>query len=73
MDCAKSEFAPINRLRYEKVAVRTWREAVCTSCSVAGLVNGNMEPVDQLIIKVDETRYKAKRQGKNQILSCSPT
>ncbi|QKN83717.1 sensor domain-containing diguanylate cyclase [Scandinavium goeteborgense] len=55
----------------EKVAVRTWREAGLRVTFSGGLGEWNMEPVDQLVIKVDEALYKAKQQGKNQILRSS--
>ncbi|WP_250211392.1 hypothetical protein, partial [Escherichia coli] len=34
----------------------------------AGLGEWNMEPLDKLVVSVDEALYKAKQQGKNRIL-----
>ncbi|WP_258960420.1 hypothetical protein, partial [Klebsiella pneumoniae] len=28
----------------------------------------NMEPLEQLVVRVDEALYKAKQQGKNRIV-----
>lgn len=54
----------------ETIAQRTWREDGMQVTFSAGLGKWNREPLDQLIITVDEALYKAKQQGKNQIV-CS--
>lgn len=50
------------------VANRTWREDGLHVTFSAGLGEWNMESLEQLVIRVDEALYKAKQQGKNQIL-----
>ena len=47
---------------------RTWREDGLTVTFSAGLGEWNMEPLDKLVVSVDEALYKAKQQGKNRIL-----
>ncbi len=48
---------------------RTWREDGLTVTFSAGLAGEwNMEPLDKLVVSVDEALYKAKQQGKNRIL-----
>lgn len=34
----------------------------------AGTGEWNMEPLEQLVVSVDEALYKAKQQGKNRIV-----
>ena len=46
----------------------TWREDGLTVTFSAGLGEWNMEPLDKLVVSVDEALYKAKQQGKNRIL-----
>ncbi len=50
------------------VANRTWREKDLAVTFSAGLGEWNMEPLNQLVARVDEALYKAKKQGKNRIL-----
>ncbi|MBB1201964.1 sensor domain-containing diguanylate cyclase [Enterobacteriaceae bacterium 89] len=52
----------------EKVAHRTWREDNMHVTFSGGLGEWNLEPLDQLVIAVDEALYKAKQQGKNRII-----
>ena len=47
---------------------RSWREDGLTVTFSAGLGEWNMEPLDKLVVSVDEALYKAKQQGKNRIL-----
>ncbi len=47
---------------------RTWREDGLTVTFSADLGEWNMEPLDKLVVSVDEALYKAKQQGKNRIL-----
>ena len=47
---------------------RTWREDGLTVTFSAGLGEWNMEPLDKLVVSVDEALYKAKQQGKNRIV-----
>lgn len=51
-----------------KVENRTWREKELSVTFSAGLGEWNMEPLNQLVGRVDEALYKAKQQGKNRIL-----
>ncbi|MDJ1654943.1 diguanylate cyclase [Raoultella sp. Ech2A] len=51
-----------------KIARRTWREEGLSVTFSAGLGEWNMEPLDKLVVSVDEALYKAKQQGKNQIV-----
>lgn len=51
-----------------KIAQRTWREEGLTVTFSAGLGEWNMEPLDKLVVSVDEALYKAKLQGKNRIV-----
>lgn len=51
-----------------KVADRTWREKDLAVTFSAGLGEWNMEPLNQLVARVDEALYKAKKMGKNRIL-----
>lgn len=51
-----------------KVEQRTWREEGLSVTFSAGFGEWNMEPLEQLVISVDEALYKAKQQGKNRIL-----
>jgi PleD family two-component response regulator len=51
-----------------KVENRTWREKELLVTFSAGLGEWNMEPLNQLVGRVDEALYKAKQQGKNRIL-----
>lgn len=48
---------------------RTWREDGLTVTFSAGLGEWNMEPLDKLVVSVDEALYKAKQQGKT--VSCA--
>ncbi len=50
------------------IAQRTWREEGLSVTFSAGLGEWNMEPLDKLVVSVDEALYKAKQQGKNQIV-----
>jgi diguanylate cyclase (GGDEF)-like protein len=50
------------------VARRTWREEGLTVTFSAGLGEWNMEPLEKLVVSVDEALYKAKQQGKNRIV-----
>ena len=50
------------------VAQRSWREEGLTVTFSAGLGEWNMEPLEQLVVSVDEALYKAKQQGKNRII-----
>lgn len=50
------------------VAQRSWREEGLTVTFSAGLGEWNMEPTEQLVVRVDEALYKAKQQGKNRIV-----
>ena len=50
------------------VAQRSWREEGLTVTFSAGLGEWNMEPLEQLVVRVDEALYKAKQQGKNRIV-----
>lgn len=50
------------------VASRTWREEGLTVTFSAGLGEWNMEPLEKLVVSVDEALYKAKQQGKNRIV-----
>ncbi|WP_434665613.1 diguanylate cyclase domain-containing protein [Klebsiella sp. B345] len=52
----------------EKIAQRTWREDGLTVTFSSGLGEWNMEPLDKLVVAVDEALYKAKQQGKNCIV-----
>ncbi|MDX6019694.1 diguanylate cyclase [Scandinavium sp. V105_16] len=56
----------------EKVAQRSWREEGLRVTFSGGFSEWSMEPLDQLISTVDEALYKAKQQGKNQILRSKP-
>lgn len=51
-----------------KIAQRTWREEGLSVTFSAGLGEWNMEPLDKLVVSVDEALYKAKQQGKNRIV-----
>ncbi|VDR30493.1 diguanylate cyclase [Raoultella terrigena] len=51
-----------------KIAQRTWREEGLSVTFSAGLGEWSMEPLDKLVVSVDEALYKAKQQGKNQIV-----
>lgn len=51
-----------------KITQRTWREEGLSVTFSAGLGEWNMEPLDKLVVSVDEALYKAKQQGKNQIV-----
>ena len=51
-----------------RVALRSWREEGLTVTFSAGLGEWNMEPLEQLVVRVDEALYKAKQQGKNRIV-----
>ncbi|HAT1612537.1 TPA: diguanylate cyclase [Raoultella planticola] len=51
-----------------RIAQRTWREEGLTVTFSAGLGEWNMEPLEQLVVSVDEALYKAKQQGKNRIV-----
>ncbi|WP_174510493.1 sensor domain-containing diguanylate cyclase [Klebsiella oxytoca] len=51
-----------------KIAQRTWREDGLRVTFSAGLGEWNMEPLDKLVVAVDEALYKAKQQGKNCIV-----
>ena len=51
-----------------RVAQRSWREEGLTVTFSAGLGEWNMEPLEQLVVRVDEALYKAKQQGKNRIV-----
>lgn len=51
-----------------KITQRTWREEGLNVTFSAGLGEWNMEPLDKLVVSVDEALYKAKQQGKNQIV-----
>ncbi len=53
------------------VANRDWREEGLNVTFSAGLGEWQMEPLEQLVNSVDEALYRAKQQGKNQIVSCS--
>ena len=53
------------------VANRDWREEGLNVTFSAGLGEWQMEPLEPLINSVDEALYRAKQQGKNQIVSCS--
>ncbi|MFP2241300.1 diguanylate cyclase domain-containing protein [Pseudescherichia vulneris] len=55
----------------QKVAQRSWREQGLHVTFSGGFSEWSMEPLDQLINTVDEALYKAKQQGKNQILRSS--
>lgn len=44
------------------------REEGLTVTFSAGLGEWNMEPLEQLVVSVDEALYKAKQQGKNRII-----
>lgn len=50
------------------IAQRTWREEGLMVTFSAGLGEWNMEPLEQLVVSVDEALYKAKQQGKNRIV-----
>lgn len=50
-----------------KVAQRTWREEGLQVTFSAGLGDWGMEIQEQLIAKIDDALYKAKKQGKNRI------
>lgn len=50
------------------MAQRSWREEGLTVTFSAGLGEWNMEPLEQLVVSVDEALYKAKQQGKNRIV-----
>lgn len=50
-----------------KVAQRTWREEGLQVTFSAGLGDWGMEIQEQLISKIDDALYKAKKQGKNRI------
>lgn len=50
-----------------KVAQRTWREEGLQVTFSAGLGEWGMEIQEQLIAKIDDALYKAKKQGKNRI------
>ena len=52
----------------EKVAGRTWREEALHVTFSGGLGEWQMEPLEKLVIAVDEALYKAKQQGKNRII-----
>ncbi|MGP3592926.1 sensor domain-containing diguanylate cyclase [Vagococcus sp. WN89Y] len=54
-----------------KVDERVWREEGLHVSFSAGLGEWNMEPLEQLISRVDEALYQAKLQGKNQIQHAS--
>ena len=49
-------------------AQRSWREEGLTVTFSAGLGEWNMEPLEQLVVRVDEALYKAKQLGKNRIV-----
>lgn len=53
------------------VAKREWREAGLHVTFSAGLGEWSMETLEQLIARVDEALYKAKQQGKNQIIQAN--
>lgn len=50
------------------VAQRSWREEGLSVTFSGGVGDWHMEPLEQLIVAVDEALYKAKQQGKNRIL-----
>ncbi|TDT50775.1 diguanylate cyclase (GGDEF)-like protein [Enterobacter sp. AG5470] len=52
----------------KNVEGRSWREEGLTVTFSAGIGEWHMEPLEQLIVSVDEALYKAKQQGKNRIL-----
>jgi diguanylate cyclase (GGDEF)-like protein len=52
----------------KNVEGRSWREEGLSVTFSAGLGEWHMEPLEQLIVSVDEALYKAKQQGKNRIL-----
>lgn len=62
------EALPLLESWRENVAGRTWREDDLHVTFSGGLGEWNMEPLDQLVIAVDEALYKAKQQGKNRIV-----